>query len=91
VVNATGWNAVEGYEVVAGPSVRTVVDLSDPDRTLRLHAPGQSAHPFHRHYTHLADGWAAGEPRRRPFTTEAVEDAAVDRLVLRPGPTGSAG
>lgn len=83
VVNATGWDAVDGYEVATIPSVRTAVDLADPDRTTRLHAPGQSGHPLHEHYTHLADPWAAGAARRRPFTPEAVEDAAVDRLLLR--------
>lgn len=82
IVNATGWDAVDGYEVVTIPSVRTAVDLADPDRTVRLHAPGQSGHPLHDHYTHLADAWAEGVARRRPFTAEAVEAAAIDRLLL---------
>lgn len=83
IVNATGWDAVDGYAVTTIPSVRTAVDLGDPDRTVRLHAPGQSGHPLHAHYTHLADRWADGAARSRPFTPEAVEAAAVDRLVLR--------
>lgn len=83
IVNATGWDAVEGYEAVTGPVLRTVVDLADLDHTHRLHPPGQSGHPFHAHYTNLADDWAEGRLRTRPFTPEAVADAADDRLVLR--------
>src|SRR3990170_4779617 len=32
-VNATSWNAVEGYEVTSAPAMRMVVDLDDLERS----------------------------------------------------------
>ncbi len=86
IVNATGWKADEGYEAVTGPSVRTVVDLGDLDRTRRLHTTGQSGHPLHGDYAGLATRWATGEERRAPFSPQAREEATDARLRLRAAP-----
>jgi penicillin G amidase len=84
IVNATGWNAAEGYEVNWVPSMRYLVDLGDLDAGRWIHISGQSGRPFHRHYADQADPWAAGQTLPIAFTADAVEAAAVDRLTLVP-------
>lgn len=84
-VNATGWNAVEGYEVDSAPSMRMVVSLADWDDSRWVSLTGVSGHPFSSHYTDQTDLWAAGETLSWPFTRDAVDDAAEDVLTLEPG------
>ncbi|MTV24026.1 penicillin acylase family protein [Nitriliruptoraceae bacterium ZYF776] len=85
IVNATGWQASEGYEVDWVPSMRYLVDAGDLDAGRWVHLTGQSGHPYHPHYTDQADTWNAGGTYPLPFSAEAVEAAAVDRLQLTPG------
>ncbi len=82
IVNATAWLASEGYEVVATPSMRLVVDLADPEGSLAIHAPGQSGHAFHRDYSNLIDAWAEGEMRPLAHSPERRE--WQHRLILEP-------
>ncbi len=84
IVNATGWDAAEGYQVGVVPSMRMLVDLGDLDASRWANHTGASGRPFHPHYTDQADAWRDGETYPLPFTDEAVEDAMVDRLVLTP-------
>jgi penicillin G amidase len=84
IVNATSWHAARGYEVVAVPSQRLVVDFADLDATIAIHTTGQSGHPYHRHYTSMIDRWATGEQHPLPWTPAAVDAAAVHRLTLTP-------
>lgn len=84
IVNATGWDASAGYEVLAAPSMRMVIDLGDLDRSRTIHTTGQSGHPYHPNYTDMTDLWAAGEQRAAVFTRPAVEAAATARLELVP-------
>jgi penicillin G amidase len=84
ILNANGWNAAEGYEVVWVPSMRLLVDLGDLDAGRWIHLTGQSGRPFHRHYTDQAEPWRDGETLPIAFSASAVEDATVDRLRLVP-------
>ncbi|MFT4259702.1 penicillin acylase family protein [Microbacterium sp.] len=84
VVNATGWRIGASYETTTVPSMRMVVDLADFDASTWIHLTGASGHAFHAHYTDQAADWASGVQRAWPFSTEAVDAAAVDVLVLRP-------
>lgn len=84
VVNATGSRPADGYEVRTLPSLRMVVDLSDPDEATGIHTTGQSGHAFHRHYVDMADVWAAGETKPMRFTRDEVAEVAVERLWLVP-------
>jgi penicillin G amidase len=70
--------------VIAGASFRMVVDLADPDRSICINAPGQSADPRSKHYDDLAPLWAAGQYVPMPFTPKAVDAAAVTRISLVP-------
>jgi len=84
IVNATGWEVARGYAVRSGPSQRMIVDLADLDRTLAVHTTGQSGHAYHPNYIDMADAWRTIQYFPLPWSREAVEANAVQRLVLEP-------
>ena len=57
IVNATGWEADQSYEVNWLPSQRMIVDLSNINNSLSIHPTGQSGHAFHTHYVDMVDLW----------------------------------
>ncbi|MDF1506284.1 penicillin acylase family protein [Roseisolibacter sp. H3M3-2] len=79
-LNATGDTDRQGH----GASLRVVVDLADWDRSVGTNTPGQSGDPRSPFYRNLFAGWAAGRYFPLPYTTGAVDAAAVRREVLRP-------
>ncbi|WP_443092612.1 penicillin acylase family protein [Cellulomonas composti] len=84
IINATAWNASEGYDVTAAPSMRMVVDLGDLDSSTWVNLTGSSGHPASNHYADQFGAWAAGETFPWPFTSAAVTADASRRLILRP-------
>ena len=91
IVNATAWNAAQGYEVTAAPSMRMVVSMADPDASRWVSLTGASGHAFDDHYTDQTDLWSRGETLGWPFTRAAVDAAAADRLLLTPGEPAARG
>ncbi|HET6856870.1 MAG TPA: penicillin acylase family protein, partial [Streptomyces sp.] len=83
-VNATGWNAAGGYEVLWVPSMRMVVNLKDLDKSRWINLTGASGHAYSAHYTDQTDKWAKGQLLDWAFTENAVEQSTSDTLVLRP-------
>jgi penicillin amidase len=83
-VNASSWDAREGYAVTAVPSMRMVVDLADLDASRWIDHTGVSGHAFHPHYADQTERWARGETLPMPFTAAAVEAAAERTLTLTP-------
>ncbi|QDY77236.1 penicillin acylase family protein [Streptomyces qinzhouensis] len=83
-VNATGWNAASGYEVVWVPSMRMVVNVGDWDKSRWINLTGASGHAYSAHYTDQTDKWAKGELLDWSFSKEAVEENTVDTLTLTP-------
>jgi penicillin amidase len=84
IVDATGWDAQESYEVSAVPSMRMVVDLADLDRSRWINLTGASGHAFAGHYWDQAPLWARGATipmRSRPDT---IRREAEHTLTLRP-------
>ncbi|NPC97381.1 penicillin acylase family protein [Nocardioides sp. zg-DK7169] len=81
-VDATAWDAAEGFEVSAAPSMRMVVSLADLDDSRWISLTGVSGHPASEHYTDQTDLWARGETIPWPFGRDEVEAAAEHRLVL---------
>ncbi|MBT3189937.1 MAG: penicillin acylase family protein [Anaerolineae bacterium] len=57
IVNATGWDPIDGYFVNWVPSMRMIVDLSDLDNSLTVHTTGESGHVDHQHHIDMADLW----------------------------------
>lgn len=84
IVNATSWNAAEGYEVTAAPSMRMIVDLDDLDDSRWIQLTGNSGHAFHPHYVDQQELWAKGETLPWAFGEKAVDAATDDTLTLRP-------
>ena len=85
LVNATSWDAREGYAVTDAPSMRMVVSLGDLDDSRWINLTGVSGHPFHEHYADQTDLWVDGEYLPWPSSPEAVDAAAEDELTLVPG------
>jgi penicillin amidase len=82
VVNATSWNASEGYTVTTLPSMRQVVDLSDFDKSTWINLTGESGHAFNPNYVDQTPLWQEHRTRLWPFTPAAVRAAAKDTLTL---------
>ncbi|MEV6163169.1 penicillin acylase family protein [Streptomyces sp. NPDC052052] len=83
-VNATGWNAAGGYEVVWVPSMRMVVNVGDWDKSRWINLTGASGHAFSAHYTDQTDKWVNGELLDWSFGTNAVAHTTKDTLTLKP-------
>jgi penicillin amidase len=83
-VNATGWNAAGGYDVVWVPSMRMVVNLADLDKSKWISLTGASGHAYSAHYTDQTSKWADGELLDWSFSDKAVDNGTSDTLVLRP-------
>jgi penicillin amidase len=69
----------------SGANFRRIVDLSNLDNSVWTNAPGQSGQPGSPFYDNLREGLGNGEYAPLLFSREAVEEAAVYRLHLRPG------
>ncbi|MET0951711.1 MAG: penicillin acylase family protein, partial [Aeromicrobium sp.] len=50
ILDATSWDAREGYDVTTVPSMRMIVDLDDLDESRWIQLTGNSGHAFHDHY-----------------------------------------
>ncbi|MEU3184435.1 penicillin acylase family protein [Streptomyces sp. NPDC006923] len=83
-VDATGWNAAGGYDVVWVPSMRMVVNVGDWDKSRWINLTGASGHAYSAHYTDQTDKWAKGELLDWPYTVNAVQRATADTLTLTP-------
>lgn len=83
-VDATGWNAAGGYEVVWVPSMRMVVNVGDWDKSRWINLTGASGHAYSAHYTDQTDKWAKGELLDWSYTVSTVERATSDTLTLTP-------
>ncbi|WP_327367929.1 penicillin acylase family protein [Streptomyces sp. NBC_01217] len=83
-VNATGWNAAGGYEVVWVPSMRMVVNVGDWDKSRWINLTGASGHAFSAHYTDQTEKWVDGELLDWSFGTNAVAHSTTDTLTLKP-------
>lgn len=84
VVDATSWNASEGYSVTTLPSMRQVIDLGDFDKSTWINLTGESGHAFHPNYVDQTTLWQQHRTRPWPFTPAAVRAAAKDTLTLTP-------
>ncbi|MEV5603214.1 penicillin acylase family protein [Streptomyces sp. NPDC052299] len=83
-VDATGWNAAGGYEVVWVPSMRMVVNVADWDKSRWINLTGASGHAFAAHYTDQTDKWVNGELLPWAYGTNAVAGTTTDTLTLKP-------
>ncbi|MGI4947003.1 MAG: penicillin acylase family protein, partial [Janthinobacterium lividum] len=80
---AAGYRASD-FRLLAGASVRMVVDVGDWDRSVCINTPGQSGDPRSPHYADLMGPWSRGEYVPMLYTDAAIRDAAEDVLTLHP-------
>ncbi|MFC4626136.1 penicillin acylase family protein [Daeguia caeni] len=73
------------YSVLAGPSVRMVIDVGEWDNSLFVNNPGQSGMPGASHYRDLLEHWRNGTHCPLVYSAEAVQTATVSMLVLEAG------
>ncbi len=85
IVNALSWGWDDPAVVGPLPSMRMIVDLSNLEASQGIHTTGQSGHVGNRHYDDMIDLWLNGEYHTMLFGRNAVESAAEDHLVLKPG------
>ena len=84
VVNAVGWDALEGFEVDWLPSMRMIVDLQDLTRSRAIHTTGQSGHAYDTHYIDMAPLWLAGETVLMLWDRTDIEADVEATLILTP-------
>lgn len=84
VVNASSWDAGDGYEATAVPSMRMVIPLDDLDGARWINLTGASGHAYDDNYTDQAALWVDGQTLPWVFTREAVEAAGQNELTLIP-------
>lgn len=53
------WN--DPYEMILGPSIRRIIDFSNPDYTLSVLPAGQSGNPFSTYYGDQTEHWLNGQ------------------------------
>lgn len=76
---------VSDFRVIAGASVRLVMDVGDWDRSMCINAPGQSGDPRSPHYRDLTGRWASGDYVPMLYSRAAVDGAARQVIRLLPG------
>ncbi len=86
-VDATNWDATQGYGVTSSPSMRMVVDLDDLDRSRWVNLTGASGHIASGHYRDQTPLWVEGSTLAWAFDRSAIDKATEKRLVLEPTPT----
>ncbi len=84
IVDATAWNAAEGYEVTAAPSMRMVVDLSDLDQSRWVNLTGASGHTTSPNYWDQSKLWADGATLAMLWRRDTIERGAEHTLTLAP-------
>jgi penicillin amidase len=84
IVNATGWNAAQGFELTSLPSMRQITIVGDWDASLRVNTVGQSGRPDSRHYKDQVDMWRHIQYHPEWFSREAVEADAEATWELVP-------
>jgi penicillin amidase len=84
IVNATGWDAVDGFQVDWLPSMRMIVDLGDFERSLSVHTTGQSGHAFHPHYADMVDLWRTIQYHPMRYAADGIQSSAEAHLHLIP-------
>ena len=73
------------FDVVAGASVRMVLDVGAWDQSVVINTPGQSGDPASPHYRDLFPLWAGGSYVPLLYSRAAVLGAAERVITLKPG------
>ena len=85
----TIWNTGTSYhnltsDIVVGPPFRFIADLGDLDHCLGLLTPGQSGHPFSKHYADQIKPWFTRGYHPMIFDRQELEKGILAQLILDP-------
>lgn len=84
-VNNMEYRMYDPYDVVLGPSVRHIYDLSDLSKgSLSVLPTGQSGNPASPHYDDQAEMYNTGKYRAFPIDRETIQAAGYKKLVFNP-------
>lgn len=72
------------FRVIAGASVRLVMDVGDWDKSFCINTPGQSGDPRSPHYADLAENWSKGLYVPLLYSDERIAEETVCRIFLLP-------
>jgi penicillin amidase len=85
-VNLGAFSLVAPFEVAAGPSLRQIVDLADPEASRWILPGGASGDPRSPHYADQVEEWLRGAMRpMRVLAGREIEEACALRLVPAAG------
>ncbi|MGH3499255.1 MAG: penicillin acylase family protein [Nocardioidaceae bacterium] len=87
LVDATSWDAADGFGVTSVPSMRMVVSMANLDDSRWIELGGESGHAFASHYNDQTPLWLDGRTMPWAFTRSAVDGSTDDRLLLDPAPS----
>jgi penicillin amidase len=84
IVNATGWEITESYQVNWLPSMRMIVDLNNLANSICINTLGQSGHAYHPHYADMADRWRTIQYHPMLWTLQQAQANPEGHLRLLP-------
>lgn len=84
VNNATYSISQPDFRVIAGPSMRQIVDLSDRRRSLTVIPTGQSGHPLSPHYKDQTQLWLNHNYHLAITDSAEIGSSNFDLLILKP-------
>jgi penicillin G amidase len=84
IVNATGWDVGDSFEVNWLPSMRMIVDLSNLNNSVTVHTTGESGHAYNPHYVDMADLWRNIEYYPMLWDEQSIIQGAEAHMQLRP-------
>jgi penicillin amidase len=85
-INKGEYRLAAPFAVDAGPSVRRIVDLANPETSWSIIPGGQSGQSFSEHYKDQIDLWLQGKYRTVSMRREAIAASSRNILVLQPNP-----
>jgi len=83
-INKGEYLLTEPYAVEAGPSVRRIVDLANPELSWSIMPGGQSGQAFSPHHHDQVNLWLHGKYREVSMQREAIAASSKNTLVLQP-------
>ncbi len=76
------WN--DPYEMTLGPSIRRIIDFSEPGYTLSILPTGQSENPFSPYYGNQTQSWIEGQYKRLYRDSTFFNNATYETMRLIP-------
>jgi penicillin amidase len=83
-INKQEYSLTEPFTAQVGPSVRIIVDLSQPEAAWFALPGGQSGQAFSEHYRDQLDLWLQGKYRKIPMLRDEIAATCKNVLILQP-------